>query len=417
VSPARSAWVLAACAAALATAAWLLPFEALELVGAPLVALGAFFGGRRGGIFIAVWGSAIGVTLYITLGTIDIDDLIALVVGYVILGVAVGVAVDRLREQRARLEETLASMHAFQGQLSASQKRYRLLFERSNDAVYLHGLDAQGEPTRFVAVNDAACHLLGYTREQLLGLRPRTIDAAARPGQLREVMMRLLKEDRVLFETRLKTRDGDLVPVEVSSSLTDVDGELVVISIARDIRRRKEEEQRLVELSLRDQLTGLLNRRGFLVMLPEHRKRAKRSKAPVIVLYADLDGLKEINDRFGHARGDDVLREVATVMRETFRESDLVARLGGDEFCVVAETDSPADSSAFAARLDEALAVAAQHLDLHLSMSRGSVLTDWHGLEDPEALLERADALMYAHKRGRRGETERPQGDAGGNGG
>ncbi len=262
------------------------------------------------------------------------------------------------------MRDALAARLAFQTQLSASQKRYRLLFESSNDAVYLHGLDAHGEPTRFVAVNDAACERLGYTREELLGLLPRKVDAAPRPGQLREVMARLLKEDRVMWESVLRARDGEKIPVEIGSSLTDVDGELMVLSIARDISGRKEQEQRLLELSLRDHLTGLLNRRGFLVMLPEHRKHAKRSGTPVVVLYADLDGLKEINDREGHARGDEAIRAVAVALRQTFRESDLVARLGGDEFCVVAETDPDADPKAFVGRLDAALAEAGAKLGL-----------------------------------------------------
>ena len=73
-------------------------------------------------------------------------------------------------------------MEAAQRRLEASQRRYRLLFESSNDAVYLHGFDAHGEPTRFVAVNDATCARLGYTREEMLGLTPRAIDAAPVPG-------------------------------------------------------------------------------------------------------------------------------------------------------------------------------------------------------------------------------------------
>ena len=397
------AWILVACSAAFTVVALQAPFEVVELLGGPLVVAGAYFAGRKGGVYTAVWACLSAVVAAYLLGGVEADDLIATVAGYLILGIALGIGVERWRREHAELQQALESMHAYQAQLTASQSRYRLLFESGSDPVYLHGLDHNGEPTRFVAVNDAACRRLGYTRVELLGLLPRKIDAAPRPGQLREVMERLLKEESVLWESVLRTSSGDKVPVEISSSLTDVDGELMVLSIARDISGRKEQEQHLLELTLRDHLTGLLNRRGFLVMLPEHRKRAKRAGTPVIVLYADLDGLKQINDGEGHSRGDDAIRAVAAALRETFRETDLVARLGGDEFCVIAAADPQVDPRTFVGRLDAALAEAGAKLGLPLAMSYGTVVTSAHGLEDPGALLEKADALMYEQKRARRG--------------
>jgi len=289
-----------------------------------------------------------------------------------------------------------------QRQLWASQRRYRLLFEASNDAVYLHGLDAHGEPSRFAAVNDAACRLLGYTREELMGLTPRAVDAPATPGQLRRVMERLLHEDSIVYESARKSRDGQQVPVEISSSLTEVDGELMVLSISRDIAVRKKTERRLEQLSLHDELTGLKNRRGFYVLLPEQAKRAKRSGAKVVVLYGDIDGFKAINDRLGHRHGDEVLRAVADALRAAFRETDLIARLGGDEFCVVAE--SPSDPTILVQRLDAAIGVAGDDLGLSIRLSYGTVIADWRGLEDPDELLTRADMLMYEVKRARKAD-------------
>ena len=176
----------------------------------------------------------------------------------------------------------------------------------------------------------------------------------------------------------------------------------MVISIARDISERKEHGYELLQLSLRDQLTGLLNRRGFLVMISEHRKRARRDGQPLVVLYADVDRLKQINDGFGHARGDQALEAVAAALSRTFREADLLARLGGDEFCVVAEAEESADPDALLARLDDALAAGGARLGFELSMSYGTVVTDWRGLENPDELLTRADMLMYRNKRSRR---------------
>ncbi|HET6475430.1 MAG TPA: sensor domain-containing diguanylate cyclase [Thermoleophilia bacterium] len=382
--------------------ALLLPQSAIEILGVPLVVAGACLGGFRGGLLTALWTILVTTVSFFVLHDVQTDHYAVSVAAYASVGIGLGWAVERVVTQRRHLQDAVVELQAMQRQLWASQKRYRLLFEASNDAVYLHGLDAHGEPSRFVAVNDATCRLLGYTREELLGLTPRAVDAPATPGQLRRVMERLLHEDSIVYESARKMRDGHQVPVEISSSLTDVDGEPMVLSISRDIAVRKKTEHRLEQLSLHDELTGLKNRRGFYVLLPEQAKRAKRSGARVVVLYADIDGFKAINDRLGHKRGDDVLRAVAEALQAAFRETDLIARLGGDEFCVVAE--SPSDPSILVQRLDEAIKTAGEELGLPVMLSYGTVIADWRSLGDPDELLTRADMLMYESKRVRKAD-------------
>ena len=262
--------------------------------------------------------------------------------------------------------------------------------------MYLHGLDAHGEPTRFIAVNDATCELLGYTREELRGLTPRAIDAAPAPGQLRRKMARTAQGGHgALRERAPRPRDGELIPVEISSSLTEVGGELVVLTISRDIRERQREVRRLQELTLRDELTGLFNRRGLDVMLPEQAKRAKRSGRPVIVVYGDIDRFKTLNDTYGHERGDEALRG---------REQGLAARL---------PRDGPGRSTRRRRVLRDrrggrhrpgAARRAARRrgrrgrggIGLPLSLSHGQVTTDWRGLEAP---ARRAGGGRRAHVR------------------
>ena len=390
-------------AAAFGAAALLLPLEAVEVLGVPLVVVAAFALGLRGGFVVALWATFVATVAFLVVHNGDLSDYIVTVVGYLIMGVLVGLAVDRFDRQRRRLEEAAESAELAQKLFAASEGRYRLLFEHSADPVYLHGLDAAGEPTRFIAVNDATCRLLGYTREELLGLTPRAVDAAPKPGQLRRKMAELLREGAVHYESVRRARDGELIPVEISSSLTEVSGELVVLTISRDIRERMREVQRLEELTLHDALTGLFNRRGLDLMLPEQAKRAKRSGRPVIVVYGDIDHFKTLNDTYGHERGDEVIVAVAGALRAAFRETDLIARLGGDEFCVVAETDE-IKPDALGARLDVAVAAAAERLGLPFGLSHGEVLTDWRGLEDPRGLLDRADTRMYEAKHTRGGE-------------
>jgi diguanylate cyclase (GGDEF)-like protein/PAS domain S-box-containing protein len=397
VSTRRLNWIVALLSLAYAVAALLLPLEAVEILGAPLVVVGAYFLGLRGGFVVALWASFVATVAFLVVHDGDLDDYIVTVAGYLVIGVLVGIAVDRFAGQRRELEEAVEAAGLARKQLVMSEGRYRLLFEHSADPVYLHGLDAAGEPTRFIAVNDATCDLLGYTREELLGLTPRAIDAAPAPGQLRRKMAELLKEGTVRYESVRRARRGELIPVEISSSLTEVGGELVVLSISRDIRERQREVRRLEELTLRDALTGLFNRRGLDVMLPEQAKRSKRSGRPVIVVYGDIDRFKTLNDTYGHERGDDVLIAVASALRAAFRETDLIARLGGDEFCVIAEADDIAPDK-LGERLDEAVTAAGEEAGLQLGLSHGQVVTDWRGLEDPRALLAEADARMYEAK-------------------
>ena len=399
VSSVRVHRVVAAVALLYGALALLLPQSAVAFLGVPLVVAGACLGGLRGGVLTALWTVFVTTVSFFVLHDVPTGYYAMSVLAYAVVGIGLGWAVERVVAQRRSLTDAVAEMQAMERQLRASQKRYKLLFEASNDAVYLHGLDAHGEPTRFVAVNDSACRLLGYTREELQGLTPRAVDAPETPGQLRRVMERLLREDRIVYESARKTRDGQQVPVEVSSSLTEVDGELMVLSISRDIAGRKRTERRLEQLSLHDDLTGLKNRRGFYVLLPEQWKRARRSGARIVVLYGDVDGFKAINDNLGHKRGDEVLKALAQALLDAFRETDLVARLGGDEFCVVAE--SAAEPALLAQRLDKAIAAAGEELGLPVTLSYGMVVTDWRGLEDPDELLTRADMLMYEAKRAR----------------
>jgi len=165
--------------------------------------------------------------------------------------------------------------------------------------------------------------------------------------------------------------------------------------------RQREEQLRM--LSLSDDLTGLYKRRG-LFALGEHTIRIARRRARRLgIIYIDVDGLKSINDRFGHAQGDEALRLVADVMRASIRESDVVGRVGGDEFVILAEDDTGVTQD-LVARLRRRLELANAKTGrpFRLSLSIGAV--DWEPGEQAtlQELIERADQRMYDDKRARR---------------
>jgi diguanylate cyclase (GGDEF)-like protein len=171
------------------------------------------------------------------------------------------------------------------------------------------------------------------------------------------------------------------------------------------MREREEALRRSAEqmqnLSLIDELTQLKNRRGFFELAQQALKTAKREQHALVLFFMDLNGLKQINDRLGHVSGDQALRDAATVLRQTFRASDIVARIGGDEFVALAHVHATADTDALCARLREHLAgfnlSSGQQYTLDISI--GTTVVDAQTEENLEELLARADAAMYEDKR------------------
>jgi diguanylate cyclase (GGDEF)-like protein len=169
---------------------------------------------------------------------------------------------------------------------------------------------------------------------------------------------------------------------------------LVMLRIGRLAAQRTVAERALKHQATHDALTGLANRREFVSQLESGSRRAA-------VLFCDLDGFKSINDRFGHAAGDTVLVEVAGRLRRCVRDGDLVSRFGGDEFLVLCRDASPSDAAELCQRISEVLSVPIL-LDgesVTIGASIGAVTGD--GAVDPDDLIHRADALMYAAKKDR----------------
>lgn len=154
-----------------------------------------------------------------------------------------------------------------------------------------------------------------------------------------------------------------------------------------------------------DELTGLYNRRGFMTLAGLQLKIANRALKRLLQIFADVDDLKQINDRFGHEEGDLALVDVAHVLRQTFRDSDIMARIGGDEFAVLAAEAQDGGAKACATRLRENMAshnLSKPERQYRLSLSLGITYCDPDGRCSIEELLSRSDALMYEEKRGKR---------------
>ena len=156
-------------------------------------------------------------------------------------------------------------------------------------------------------------------------------------------------------------------------------------------------------MSLVDELTGLHNRRGFLFLAQQHVKIANRTKRGILLLFADLDDMKQINDRLGHHEGDLALIDTASVLKETFREADIVARIGGDEFAVIAIEGGEDSADILSARLQENFDArnANGGRRYQLAISVGMARYDPDNPCSIDELLARADASMYEQKQGK----------------
>jgi diguanylate cyclase (GGDEF)-like protein len=177
------------------------------------------------------------------------------------------------------------------------------------------------------------------------------------------------------------------------------DANLLARAIRYAIERHRIKAE-LKSLSLTDDLTGLYNRRGFLTLARQQIKIAHRLKKRLLLVYTDMDNLKWINDTLGHKEGDQALKDMAEIMSNTFRASDLVARMGGDEFAVLGLEEAEADFSKIRLRLQQKTGPPGMESarPYRLSFSMGFVQFDPEKPEDIDELLARADKLMYLEK-------------------
>lgn len=263
--------------------------------------------------------------------------------------------------------------------LTKSDELFHKIIEKNADGIVV--VDSDGI-VRFV--NPAAESLFGLVTNDLLGKSfgfPVVGDETA--------------------EIEIIRRAGKTIIAQMRVAEMDLKGQTFCLVGLRDMTELIDLREELQTRSLMDELTGLYNRRAFLNMAEQQLKIANRTKRGLFVLFADLDGLKGINDTFGHSEGDRALVEAASVLKETFRESDIVGRIGGDEFAIVAIESSGASAKVVSTRLQKNLVArtAKGNPSYKLSLSVGAAYYDPECPCSIEEVMARADKLMYEQKR------------------
>ena len=190
---------------------------------------------------------------------------------------------------------------------------------------------------------------------------------------------------------------------QLTTDVIDVDDRerlIEEISLLRaKVARLQERVEQLDQLAHQDSLINLPNRRGFTRELERLIARVDRYGVRAAMLFVDLDGLKMINDTFGHCAGDEALIQVAGLLSKGVRHSDVVARIGGDEFGILLESSDESDAQETAARLiDQISACEVTHEGeaLPLSVAIGVGMID--ALDTPDSVMQRADEAMYRRK-------------------
>ncbi|OPY68738.1 MAG: putative diguanylate cyclase YegE [Syntrophorhabdaceae bacterium PtaU1.Bin034] len=285
--------------------------------------------------------------------------------------------------------------------IEQSEEKYRNLFENSMVGIFQTTPNGQ-----FLSANPFLARLFGYDspQEMMMQLSDVGQQHYADPKD-RDFFRRTLEKEEVIrgFETRLLKKDGTVRWASLTArAVRDYAGELIYYEgTLEDITERKRLEQQLHKMSLTDELTGLYNRRGFISLSEQQLKIAVRTKKDMHLFFIDLDKMKRINDRLGHKEGDKALIEVAAILKEVFRGSDIIGRMGGDEFAVLVIDTTYKTEKVLKDRLQRALydhnRLGGRNYQLDLSM----------GIEryDPanpcslDELIARADASMYKEKR------------------
>ena len=240
-----------------------------------------------------------------------------------------------LRQKVAELESEVAS-------LKISERKYRLIAEHAGDCLWMMDLAT----LRFSYVSPAVAQIYGATVEETLA---QGITDVLPPESL-ALVQKVLEEELALEATgkadpkRMRTieveefrQDRSRIWIEnVLSFLRDDHKKPVgIVGVSREVTQRRRQAEELQKLAVTDPLTGVFNRRHFMEELQREMSRSNRYASPVSLVMFDVDHFKEVNDRFGHEAGDRVLRELAEMIRQRIRSTDLLARWGGEEFLIL----------------------------------------------------------------------------------
>ncbi|MBA4373371.1 MAG: hypothetical protein C0402_11000 [Thermodesulfovibrio sp.] len=283
--------------------------------------------------------------------------------------------------------------------LHKSEGKYRSLVESTVDSIYLVDTECN-----YLFINRNHLERMGLSGGEYQGRAYGDFHSDDETRWFIENVNTVITTDTSVQHRHQSSRDGSYF-LQTLSPVRDVNGKVIAVTVvSKDITELELLEEKLKTLSVTDELTGLYNRRGFLTLAEQGLRLANRNKTGAYMLYVDLDGLKNINDTFGHKAGDLALVEMATILKNSFRDSDAIGRIGGDEFVVYPAGTTEATAELVSIRLYENLKIF-NDTSPHAFKLAASVGISYYDPSNPSSLdelLMEADKNMYVQKNGKR---------------
>ena len=304
---------------------------------------------------------------------------------------------DTMRDSESLIKELQEKLRQAEDDNFDIEERYRHLVEGTHGLICTHDLEG-----KILSINPSACRALGYECGEVIGRNLRDFVAPSRRQYFHIFLERIDLNSTDQGTMLLEARDGrELVFQYHNIKITKNVDKPYVLGHAYDITELTALQAKLAELAVTDDLTGLNNRRGFLARANERMSLAIRSGEKLKLIFADIDGLKKINDQFGHALGSQAICDVAEILKDSFRQTDVICRLGGDEFVILlhqsVETSSDVVTERVRKKISEFNALSIRPFPL--SASFGVVPIDPASGVLLEDIMAEADRSMYEQKR------------------
>jgi diguanylate cyclase (GGDEF)-like protein/PAS domain S-box-containing protein len=306
----------------------------------------------------------------------------------------------------SEISRDVSERNRIEAALREAEERFRSAFDHAGTGMALIGIDG-GDAGRFMQVNGELRRLTGYSEAQLVGAPFAAIVHPEDVAQGTDDSRRLLAGEIAISvgEIRVLAADGTVVVALATTSLVHHGDGTPAYTILQlqDITERKRFEAQLHHLADHDPLTGVFNRTRFERELDREAAHARRYGKGGALLALDLDHFKYVNDSLGHAAGDDMIRQVAAVLRQRLRASEILARLGGDEFAIILphadETQATEASRKLKEALRERVSLATSSGIRRATASVGVALFDDGARRAPsEELMMAADIALYDAK-------------------
>ncbi|MCP8615340.1 diguanylate cyclase domain-containing protein [Salirhabdus salicampi] len=331
----------------------------------------------------------------------DITIMIAEAMVLLFIAISTGMLAEILSKNERKLRGVNEELLKTIKRLTESETKYRTLIDNAHDLILLIELDQTGKARRIVEANHKVAEVSGYSLEELYSLDPSALlDEKTKVKRLPKLRKKLSEDKSLVMDVNLVTKNDEELPFEFSSRPLLIGHKKMVMTVGRDISKRKKKEDNLKQIAYVDTLTGLPNREFFLGYIKKSLSRARRKEQLMGLMFIDLDGFKQVNDELGHDVGDNLLRQVAEKLEKSVREEDTVSRIGGDEFIVTLEDCNKKEVENIANKILKTFKnpfPVLSNEDITVTPSIGISIYPLDG-EDYVTLIKKADQAMYNAK-------------------